>query len=139
MKPINILRFSVLLLLAGALLQVPYSVYGGRIDQILIRAAINVAVFSLVPIVYRVWPLPGDKAVSGKRWGAAAILLFAALTIEDLHRFSYFDRFPYLNKGTRIAHMKMWLLFILLACVALVVIVRQVRFAKKKRIDTEGR
>jgi hypothetical protein len=130
----NFLRFSVIVVVVCTIFQIPYSVGGGRIGQILLRAALNVGVLCVVPIVYKILPLAGDKPVSGKRWAIAAVLLFVVLAIEDFVRFSYFDRFPLLNRLAGIAHWEgVWISIVLIGFMAVVIILRQAKFTNGER------
>jgi hypothetical protein len=98
-----------------AIFRIPYSIGGA----------------SIVPVIYKIFPLPGDKPVSGKRWATAAVLLFVVLAIEDFVRFSYFDRFPHLKRLAGVAYREgFWLDVVLIGCLVVALILRKIKFAK---------
>jgi hypothetical protein len=134
MRMASFLRFAVIIVLVGAIFQVPNSVRGGGISHILVRALLNVCVLCVVPATYKVLPLPGDASVTWKRWAIAAIVLFAVLTIEDLCRFSYLDSFPHMKGLADIFHQGgVWFDICLIAGIALIVALRQFKFWKALR------
>ena len=131
-KIANVLRFTFIVVFACAIFEIPHSVKGGRIDQILARAGINVAVLIIVPVVYKMWRLPGDESVSGKRWVIGAVLLFAVNTVEDFYRFSYFAKIPSVNRlADFVHHESACLQIVLLAAIAVVIILRQIMFLRR--------
>jgi hypothetical protein len=67
----------------------------GAPGEKLILIAISLAAYATIPVVFRMWPIPGKKEISATRWGAYLALLAAGLVVINFHLTRpWFERHP---------------------------------------------
>ena len=62
-----------------------------------ILIAISLVTYATIPIVFKFWPIPGEKEISAKRWGAFFVILAAGLIVINFHLAR-----PWLNRHQRV-------------------------------------
>src|ERR1700676_1504413 len=99
-KKVEVLRAIVILIVMLGISTTRFLVHKDTPGERLILIAINVATFATIPIIFRIWPIPGKKEISLKRWGAFLVIAAVgqAVIIFPLTR-------PWLERHPRVDHM----------------------------------
>jgi hypothetical protein len=78
------LRFIVLMLVLGAIFLAGHALAGATHEQKTIRIGATVAAFLSIPVLYRFWPVTGEKSISPRIWLIFLALLTLGLVMLDL-------------------------------------------------------
>ena len=89
----HLARGAAMLLIAFGILRIPYPKHDDSVAHGLLRILIRVSAFAVLPIVWNLWPIPGDQRFDGKR---AAFLLGGIFISETVIRFEddFFPQYP---------------------------------------------
>ena len=96
------LRFMFILVVGVAISSIQLLVREDVRGKRFILLAISLAVFSSIPVVYKLWTIRGESEISNRRWVIFLVLMAVLLSARrfGLIQLAY-DRYPWIAETTR--------------------------------------
>jgi len=86
-------RAGAILLFAFGILNIPYPKHDDTAPKAILRVVIGVFAFAVIPIVMKLWPIPGETQVSLRRWSFILGMIFVGDTVIRF-RDDFFPQYP---------------------------------------------